>query len=102
VDIENSGENGLVALSVLQLVIENSKVKDSFNNGLNLRYGNTGAIIRGNTIENSAVFPGTNQNADGTGIGIFATQDNTIIENNVVKNSGYNGVYFGGNNSVVK
>src|SRR5690606_33853134 len=59
-------------------------------------------IIRGNTIENSAVFPGTNQNADGTGIGIFATQDNTIIENNVVKNSGYNGVYFGGNNSVVK
>ena len=102
VDIENSGENGLVALSVLQLVIENSKVKDSFNNGLNLRYGNTGAIIRGNTIENSAVFPGTNQNADGTGIGIFATQDNTVIENNIVRNTGYNGIFFGGNNSTVK
>src|SRR5690606_20831871 len=50
----------------------------------------------------TAIMPGSNQNGDGNGIGIYANDDNTSIENNVVRNSGYNGIHFGGNNSIVK
>lgn len=102
VEIENAGENGIFAVSVLELVIEDNRIKDSYNNGLFLRFGNAGAKIRGNTIENTALIPGRNQNGDGNGIGIFAVSDNTLIENNYVLNTGFNGINFNGNNTILK
>ncbi|MFC4873133.1 malectin domain-containing carbohydrate-binding protein [Negadavirga shengliensis] len=100
--VENAGENGLLSLSVLELLIEDSRIKDCYNNGLFLRFGNAGARVKGNKIENTALIPGRNENGDGNGIGIFAVSDNIIVENNIVENTGFNGINFNGNNTVIK
>src|SRR5690606_9044708 len=87
-EIENSGENGITAMSVLDLVIDNNKVNNSYNNGIFLRYGNDGAVIKNNIVTNTFVFTGSAKSGDSSGIGIFALADNTLIEYNEIKNTG--------------
>lgn len=101
-DVEYSGENGLTSMSITDLVINNSRVSHSFNNGIYLRYGNQGAKVTNNLVEHTFVFPGSSDNGDGNGVGIFALADNTLIEYNEIKDTGYSAIYFGGNSTVVK
>lgn len=101
-DVEYAGENGITSMSILDLVINNNRVNYSNNNGIYLRYGNKGAKVTNNVVENTFVFPGASQNGDGNGIGIYALDDNTLIEYNQVKYTGYSGIHFGGNSTVVK
>src|SRR5690606_4399761 len=96
-DVEYAGENGITSMSILDLVINNNRVNYSNNNGIYLRYGNKGAKVTNNVVENTFVFPGASQNGDGNGIGIYALDDNTLIEYNQVKYTGYSGIHFGGN-----
>jgi parallel beta-helix repeat protein len=101
-EVENSGENGITMMSVLNLVINNSRVANSLNNGINLKYGNVGAKVSNNVIENSYIFQGTAQSGDNSGVGILVTSDNSIIEHNKVINTGYNGISFNGNGTQIK
>lgn len=101
-DIEFSGENGVTSLNIKELVIKNSRINYSLNTGLNLRYGNDNAIIRDNIIENSFPFHGGGQNEDNNGNGIFVSGNNVLIENNIVKQTGFNGIHFNGNNISIK
>src|SRR5690606_32705087 len=77
--VEHAGENGITAMSVLELVVNNSRFTNSLNNGINLRYGNVGAKITNNIVENTFIFQGGVQNSDRNGVGILVTADNSVV-----------------------
>lgn len=100
--IENSGENGADFENTPNIKIENTHVLNSYNNGLYLRGNTANAIIKNNKIENTNVFPGHGKSGIGNGVGISTGSDNNLIEYNEVVNTGYIGIRFGGNGTVVK
>lgn len=102
VDIDFTGEDGMHILSHTNLVIEECMINDAYNNGMFLRFGNNGAVIKYNNVSNIATEAGRTRNGDGAGVGIFAVSDNTLIERNSVNSVGYNGIQFNGNNTIVK
>lgn len=97
VEIDYAGEDGIHALSVIRLLIENNNISNVYNNGLNLRYGNDEAIVQNNTISHTATMAGRTQNDDAAGIGIFVGGENILVHNNSVINTGFNGIQFSGN-----
>ncbi|MCC5939721.1 MAG: right-handed parallel beta-helix repeat-containing protein [Lunatimonas sp.] len=101
-DVEFAGENGLFVTSVEELEIDNCKINYSLNTGIYLRFGNPGAKVTNNIVENSFVFQGGSQSGNNNGIGIFAGSDDVLIENNQVINTGYNGIHFGGNRTKIR
>ncbi|EPR67527.1 malectin domain-containing carbohydrate-binding protein [Cyclobacterium qasimii] len=101
-EVTFSGENGILALSVIDLIIERTNISNIYNNSLYLRYGNDNAIIRDNEIKNTALVAGRTQNEDASGIAIFAYGENVLVQNNAIVNSGFNGIQFNGNYTVVK
>lgn len=91
VDITLSGEDALrVQGSGQQLVLENSLIEDANNNGVDIAtYQNV--TFRGNTIRRIGLVPGRGKSGDGTYLGFqSASTANTLIENNVLDNIGYN------------
>nr|MBI1232845.1 T9SS type A sorting domain-containing protein [Cytophagales bacterium] len=101
-EIEFSGENGFYVTSIPGIELNNNKVSYSMNTGIYLRFGNQGAKVTNNRVENSFVFQGGGQSGDNNGVGIFAASDGTIVENNEVINTGYNGIHFNGNGTKIK
>src|SRR5690606_26752918 len=101
-DISYSGSNAVFAEGASNLKVEDNRISGSNNNGLKLLSSTTGSTITNNFIENTFLFPGMGASGDGNGVGIFAPGDNTTIEYNHVLNTGYIGIYFGGNNALVK
>ncbi|WP_460514670.1 malectin domain-containing carbohydrate-binding protein [Cyclobacterium sediminis] len=101
-EIEFAGNDGIHALSVVNLLIENNTIRYAYNNSLNLRYGNDEAIVRNNKISNTATIAGRTQNDDAAGIGIFVGGDNILVQNNSIINTGFNGIQFSGNYIKVK
>ncbi|WP_242067704.1 malectin domain-containing carbohydrate-binding protein [Cyclobacterium marinum] len=101
-EINFVGVNGILALSVVDLQIERNNFTNTYNNGMYLRYGNDNAIIKDNEIRKTALIAGRTQNQDAAGIGIFAYGEKVLVQNNIVINSGFNGIQFSGNYSIVK
>ena len=101
-DVNFCGENGVKVSFHNYLQIENCTVSNSNANGINFGYSGDNAIIRNNKVTNTSVFAGMGGSGDGKGIGIQNYGRNTIIEYNEVLNSGYSGITFNGNSTVVK
>src|SRR5690606_10158221 len=101
-DINFSGENALFSEGASNFKLEDSKISNSNNNGIRFLSSTHGSVFKNNLIENTYLFPGMGMSGDGNGMGIFAPGDNTVIEYNNVLNTGYSGINFGGNNTVVK
>lgn len=101
-DIEFSGENGITLENTPKFTLENSKIFHSNNNGVDLRGNTADAIIKNNRIENTGISPGMGLSGVGNGLAIQAGSDNNLIEYNDIINTGYIGIRFGGNNTVVK
>jgi hypothetical protein len=101
ISVEFAGYDGLHSIGVSKLRIVNSTFRNNGNNAIYLRSGNLGAIVRNNLIENTALIPGNIRNGDRNGIAVFAVSDNSLIENNRIINTGFNGIQFNGNNTVV-
>ena len=99
--IEHSGVNGIYTVSILELKINGNEIAYSNNNGIYLRYGTVGAHILNNKIINSALFQGSMSSGDGAGLGIYAVDDDIKIEYNEILNTGYSGIHFGGNSTIV-
>ncbi|WP_154859143.1 malectin domain-containing carbohydrate-binding protein [Cyclobacterium xiamenense] len=99
--IDVSGEDGVFFAGVSNLVIENSAVNYANNVGMNLKISDD-AIIRGNSIQNTYMFPGHGRSGDGVGLAIFSDGDNNLIEYNEIKRSGYIGIRFGGDDTHVR
>jgi len=102
VDIDFTGEDGMHILSHSNLEIEGCDIKNAYNNGMYLRFGNDGAVIRNNNVSKIATEAGRTRNGDGAGVGIFAVSSDILIERNTVSFIGYNGIQFNGNNTIVK
>ncbi|WP_162417069.1 malectin domain-containing carbohydrate-binding protein [Cyclobacterium roseum] len=99
--IEMVGENLISAEGSHHLRLEGNELMDAHNSGIELKTCDN-AIVRKNQIRNIQLFPGMGKSGDGNGFGIFSPNDNSLIEGNQIINSGYIGIRFGGNNSVVK
>jgi parallel beta-helix repeat protein len=101
-NISFSGYSGVNALETTNLHIENCSVKYSNNDGFDLRNNNDNASVRNNKIENTHLFAGMGQSGDGNGIGILAKGQRMLVEYNQIFNTGYIGISFGGDYTVIK
>src|SRR5690554_1636885 len=101
-DIVYSGENAVFSEGALNLKVEDNKISHSNNNGVKFLHSTKGSIFKNNLIENTYLFPGMGMSGDGNGMGIYAPGDDTVFEYNNIFNTGYSGIHFGGNNTVVK
>ncbi len=99
--ISNSGHTGVYISGTREMLIENNEITDANVNGI-LLGGSDNTVIRGNKVKRTYLFPGFGGNGDNSGAGIFTTSDNNLIENNEVVESGYIGIRFGGENTLVQ
>ena len=101
-DIQYSGLNGVDCKFHDNFKIENSTISNSNNDGINLGYSGDNAVIRNNTITNTALFQGFISSSDNNGLGILSNGNNNIIEYNQVRNTGYIAINFAGSDVTVK
>lgn len=99
--ISYAGMTAIDMLGAANPKILGTTILNSNQNSIFLRAAD-GAEIRNSTIIGTYLFPGMGQNGDNTGMAISSPNHNNIIENNKILNSGYIGIRFGGNNSVVR
>ncbi|HLW33737.1 MAG TPA: right-handed parallel beta-helix repeat-containing protein, partial [Aequorivita sp.] len=102
VDIEFSGENALYALNLPNLTIENSSASYSNNSGLIVYNDTPNAKVINNKVTNTNTIPGLGISGIGSGYAIEVVSDNSLVEYNEIVNTGYLGIRFGGNHTVVK
>ncbi len=102
-DINYSGIDGLSAENSPYLTVSNSTFNHSNNSGMRLYQGSNYATIKGNVIINSGIIPGmgSSNNQQHDGIYVDSSPSNTI-EYNRVDSSGYCGITFSGDHTVVK
>lgn len=98
--LEYAGENAVYSEGITRFTFTGNSVSYANNSGIELKSA-PNAIIRDNSIENIYLLPGLGLSGDGNGISIMANSDNTVIENNRIVNSGYIGIRFGGDNTIV-
>ena len=91
--ITNSGEDGISIIGSGNTVLaENNIISDANSNGFYIGpYQNF--TFRGNTLQRIGLIPGRGKSGDGTYSALQSLcSNNTLIENNVVDNVGYNGI----------
>ncbi|GAB3756455.1 PA14 domain-containing protein [Spirosoma pomorum] len=100
-DITQSGEDALVIQgNGSQVLIENNLIDNANNNGVTIG-GYQNVTFRRNIVRNIGLFPGRGKSGDGNYVGFqSATTANTMIENNVISNIGYNALNFSSNTTV--
>ncbi|MEO6915257.1 MAG: right-handed parallel beta-helix repeat-containing protein, partial [Chitinophagaceae bacterium] len=97
-----SGVNGLTANYVNNLVFENSLVDRTNNNAVYVAPHCTGAMIRNNIVRNTGLYPGMGLSNNDALQGIVIQGSGNQVLNNVVENTGYNGIKLLGENIVIK
>ena len=100
--IEYTGFEAIMASFSPFLKLENNIILNSLSGGFNLDVGCTNASIINNTIKNTGLIAGLGRSGNGTYEAITAFGDATQIEKNIIENTGYCGIYFGGNSSYAK
>ncbi|MXV15797.1 right-handed parallel beta-helix repeat-containing protein [Hufsiella ginkgonis] len=100
--ISLSGTEAVLASSSTWLTIEGTHIDHSLSGGIHLDAGCSYAAIAGNKISNTGLIAGAGRSGTGTYEGITSFGDFTRIERNIIDSTGYNGIYFGGNSSIVK
>jgi len=101
--LEYAGENAVYSYSTSDFSVLNNKIQNALSGAIFFWHSTPRAIIADNVIENSMPFQGMAKNSDLKGIGIYISgnaDDSKILRNRII-NSGYNGIHFGGNNSIV-
>ncbi|WP_227686916.1 right-handed parallel beta-helix repeat-containing protein [Spirosoma arboris] len=100
-DITQSGEDGiLIQGSGQQILVEGNRIEEVNNNGVNIAdYQNV--TFRGNTVRSIGLLPGRGKSGDGNYVGFQSKSTaNTLIENNVLDNIGYNALNFSTNTTI--
>lgn len=103
-EIKYSGKNALHAVGSSSLTLQESFIEDSYSGGVFLQWEDKNTIIKNNVFNRTHMFPGMGRNGDMIGHVIYMSESsyNGLIEQNSITNSGYSGIYFSGNNMVVK
>jgi len=106
-DVNNSGAEAITMMSSKNATVDNCTTSNSLGSGIRMYSASTGPInltVKNCTVTNTAYIAGmetSNQNNSGTGIQCYGG-DNVNVLNNRVINSGYNGIWWQGNNAYVK
>ncbi|MCH7404612.1 Ig-like domain-containing protein [Belliella aquatica] len=103
-DIKFMGENAIKGTISNYLRVENCTIDQSLNNALYVENTSQNVTIKNNLITNTYLFVGMGLNGDLNGKAIYTSNrtHNGTIENNRIFNTGYIGINFGGDNSVVR
>ncbi|MDX2246079.1 MAG: right-handed parallel beta-helix repeat-containing protein [Bacteroidia bacterium] len=91
--ISETGKDGVYFEDCEAMIFDNNYIHDTHNDGARL-IGCDNSFIRKNIIRNIAVDPGLGGNGNGEYLGIHMKGDNVLIEDNLIENIGYNGIYF--------
>jgi parallel beta-helix repeat protein len=104
-DIDFTGLCGImIYVSIYDLVL-NTTINHSNEDGILSAGGCDNLTVRGCTVNNSGMILGLGNSTTGTSsnMGMVLWQGNNIIvENNIVKNSSYNGISILGNNIIIR
>jgi len=100
--VDFSGVNGISVSSTPFFQLLNSIISYSMNNGVDLGQNTPHATIYNNLIECTNLFFGMGKSGNGNGVAIQASSSHNLIEQNKVINSGYTGIRFSGDSTVVK
>ena len=106
-DVNNSGAEAITAMSAKDVTVDNCTATNSLGSGIRLYNTHTGPInlvVKNCTVTNTAYIAGmetSNGNNSGSGIQCYGG-DNVNVLNNIVTNSGYNGIWWQGNNAYIK
>ncbi|MBO0949736.1 right-handed parallel beta-helix repeat-containing protein, partial [Fibrella sp. HMF5405] len=100
-DITQAGEDGIVIKGDGHHVsMENNLIEDVNNNGVDISVY-MAITFRGNTLRRIGLFPGRGRSGDGTYVGFMSSsKGNTLIENNVLDNIGYNALNFASSTTI--
>lgn len=100
-NISFSGIDG-IAVRYDYLTVDNNTITDSNSNAIDVSYSNY-VTITNNHIQNTALLNGMGHPEVGTQAAIMARPSNNItFEYNEILNTGLNGIYFYGDNVLVK
>jgi hypothetical protein len=97
-----SGIDAVKLAGTSNFTIINSKISNSNNNGINLFYLNPFATIKNNEIVNTGIFCGAGESVSGSYSAIYSNDKGSLIENNKIINSGYDGIFAVGDSFVIK
>jgi len=101
-NINLTGAEAIIASYSPFLTVKDCIIDHSLSGGVNMDAGCVNAFVSNNIIKNTALIAGMGKSNSGTYEAITSFGDNTKIEKNRIDSVGYNGIYFGGNTSVVK
>jgi len=100
--IQYSGENGVLGIGADNITVSGSTILHSQNNGIFIDHSSTSANILDNIVQSTYLFPGMGLSGDGNGFGIYVLAEESDISNNKVIETGYTGIGFNGNKTIVK
>ena len=100
--IDLTGHEAILGSYSPNLKIENLYINNSLCGAINLDLGCTKAIIFKSIINNTGLIAGLGKSGPGTYEAITSFGDDAVIEQNIINNTGYTGIYFGGNSSIAK
>lgn len=102
--IEYTGFDAIAALSSSRVTIYNCVIDHSGNSGIRTGSECSRSLIRKNRVNHSGVIAGMGLSNNQQMVGIFAGDGATlsVIDSNVVRNSGYCGITFTGDSTLVK
>jgi parallel beta-helix repeat protein len=81
--------------------ISNNNINNSNNNAINLKGDHTNAIVTNNIVSRTGMIIGMGKSSDGTYNALFVHGAGSLVQYNFIDNTGYMGIHFAGNNTVV-
>lgn len=102
--LELAGEHAIYSYGTPNFTVKHNQIRNSLSGAIYFWHSTPRAIIADNVIENTMPFQGMAKNSDlnGSGIYLAGDADDSQILRNRILDSGYNGIHFGGNRSIVK
>lgn len=100
--VKYAGLNGMYGSDVSNLLVDNNNVQDVNNTGLYFMRGCSNTIIRNNTVKRCGIIDGTGPSGNNNTEGMALGGNNNLIEYNVLDSIGYIGLFFSGNDVLVK
>lgn len=105
IEIYYAGKNGMEISSCEQIMIRNSCISDSHNNGVQW-HNNSNSQFTQNSICNTGLQPGRGESGNGTHIAIYITTDSArgtnLFQYNFIDNTGYSAIDFRTGNTKIK
>ncbi|WP_296700207.1 Ig-like domain-containing protein [Algoriphagus sp.] len=103
-ELNFAGQNGIYSHTTPDLIIRSNTFNYSLSGGIFLPFGTPRVIIQDNVVSNTMPFQGMANSSDLKGVAIYIAGDanNSQVTRNRVLNTGFNGIHFGGNYTVIK